>query len=597
MRLALALLLALAGGVALGVARRLALADWAIDRALASRGIPGTLDVARLGVGGATLEALRVGAAEAPDLSVSRVELAWSLAGLRARRFDRIEIRGLRARAVLGAEGLRLGALDALRGGPGDATAALAPPFAELRIEDAELRLETPRGILTLRGEGSAGLEAEALNGAFTLQGETPYGRIDAKAEISGSVETGGVTGLGWSADVTAPALELPGIARLAGVEVRAEGSALELRATLAIARFTDLAEPARIAPLEIGADLSGPFERIAVSARARTVAGGVALEAEGALEPFAARADLALRVPETDVSSPERQPARIFPGLADAGLRARGHVGAQGRVRYEGGALDARVTLAFRGLDLRTPFATLTNLAGAVELRGPAPLSTPPGQLVSMARIEGGLPLANGLVGFELTPDGTLVLERASWTLAKGRLSASGRLPLAAEERSLTLSAEGLDVETILTALAFEGLSGTGTLEGTLPLRQQGARVRIEGGRLRATSPGVLRYARGAGADALAKQEPQLGTVLGALEDLRYEELEIELSGDTSEAMAVKVHARGYNPNFQDGRPVVLNVNVEARLADLLKAGQAAYRVPEEVEKRVRRVLEAGER
>jgi hypothetical protein len=45
----------------------------------------------------------------------------------------------------------------------------------------------------------------------------------------------------------------------------------------------------------------------------------------------------------------------------------------------------------------------------------------------------------------------------------------------------------------------------------------------------------------------------------------------------------------RGANPEFQDGRPVELNLNLEARLADLVRDATAAYRVPDVVEERLR--------
>jgi hypothetical protein len=590
MRIALALGLALATALGLALWKRCELAERALLGALASRGVPGALRVARLGPAGATLEALRLGAEANPDLGAARVELGWSLAGLLARRLDRVELHGLRARAAFGAEGLDVGALEALAGAPGAGPRAPALPFAEARLADAELRLETPEGAFTLRADGEATLEAGTLRGDLALAAETPFGRIEGKAGLAGTSAEPRFT-----LEATASALERPGLLRLEGVKLRAETGLAELHATLAVARARDLATPARVTPLALEAELSGPFERLALDASAVSSEGGVRFGFAGVLEPAAGRADLALRLRETELG-PERRPARIFPALEGVVLRARGHVGAEGRLRFAEGALEASVTLAFRGLDLRTPYATLRQLDGAVELRGPAPLTTPPGQLVSLARIEGALPLTSGVIAFQLAPD-ALVIERASWALAGGRLTASGRLPLAAEERTLTLSAEGLDVATLLSALAFEGLSGTGTLAGALPLRQRGARLRIEGGQLRATAPGVLRYASGPGAAALAEQQPELGTALAALADLRYEELGLELSGDTAEAMDVKLRVRGHNPNFQGGRPVVLEVNVEARLADLVKAGEVAYRVPAEIEERVRRVLDAGER
>ena len=59
-------------------------------------------------------------------------------------------------------------------------------------------------------------------------------------------------------------------------------------------------------------------------------------------------------------------------------------------------------------------------------------------------------------------------------------------------------------------------------------------------------------------------------------------------MDGDTRGEVEVAVHLGGSNPNYQGGRRVEFNLNVEARLADLLRAGLAAYRVPEVIEKRL---------
>ena len=60
---------------------------------------------------------------------------------------------------------------------------------------------------------------------------------------------------------------------------------------------------------------------------------------------------------------------------------------------------------------------------------------------------------------------------------------------------------------------------------------------------------------------------------------------------------MKIGLHVRGENPGFQDGRPVELNLNLDARLADLVRAGAASYRVPTVVEERLKAFTEGGKR
>jgi len=633
-RIAAALLLGLVAGAGLLWWQRVAVAEALARRVLAARGAPVALRVARLELGGLELAELRVGPAGAPDLSVARAAVAWSWRGLRERRFDRVELSGVRLRGRLDEDGLALGALGAWPDDDPGAAGGAAPalPFAEAQLRDVEVAIESTRGPIVLRAEGQLATldpRTRQVAGAAQVRGATPFGTGAASLRLTGTLDT---PHLDFSAQaapdekalglrVTEPVrvegsagpdeagvlvaratlavkrAELPTVAQLTGVAVDAElaGDAVETR--VRVARLVELSEPALVAPLEVEAKLTGTLQQLAFRGHANTGADGFVLSFEGTLEPRAPRLTLAVRVPETDLAPATRQPVRLFPWLEGLVLRAKGHAAGEAEATYADGKLSARAQLALRDVDVRTEYATLRRLNGLVTLTGPEPLATPPGQTVSVGLIEGALPLSNGVLTFELLPAETLRIEQGTFQLAGGTLSLTGSLPLEAEERTVVLTAKRLSVEQILAALDFEGLSGTGFLDGTLPLAQRGKRVLVTAGELHATGPGVIRYAAGAGTAAVAAEQPELGTVLGALEDLRYETLTLEVSGDVSKQLDVKVHARGNNPNFQDGRPVVLNVNVEAPVGSLLRAGMAAYRVPEEIEGQVQRFFDRGKR
>ena len=493
-----------------------------------------------------------------------------------------------------------------------------------------EATIEFARGLLVLRAEGHAAApdpRSRQIAGAAEVTGSAPFGSGTASLRLAGSLDAPRVeltaeampdeAALGVSADepitvagsaglddtgafaaqatLEVKRIELPAVARLTGLAVDAKLAGSDLAIELRVAKLVELSKPALVAPLGVEATLSGALERLAVNGRASTGADGFALSFDGTLEPLAARAAFVVRVPETDLAAATRQPARLFPWLKGLVLRAKGHAGGEVDVTYAERRLAARAQLALRDVDLRTEYATFRRLNGLVSLLGPDPLLTPPGQIVSVALIEGALPLSDGVLRFELLPGETLRIEEGTFRLAGGTLSFTGSLPLEAEERTLVLTAKRLSVEQILAAMNFEGLSGTGFLDGRLPLEQRGRHVRVTAGELHATEPGVIRYAAGAGSAAVAAEQPQLGPVLGALEDLRYETLTLEVSGDASEQLDVRVQVRGSNPNFQQGRPVVLNVNVEAPVSSLLRAGMLAYSVPAEIEGQVSRFFDRG--
>jgi hypothetical protein len=734
--------------------QRCALAEWLALRELALRGVPARLRVVRLDLHGAEIADVKLGSASAPDLSLAHAELAWSTAGLRAGRLDRIALRGLRLRARLDDAGLHLGALEALGGGEAsDASGPLALPFLEARLADAEAVIDSPQGALRLRAEGSALPEGEIVRAELTLHGDSPQGALDfggggtlnlvsqevaaagalsgvtpwgnarglvrvqgtlalMRAEFSGSaqpdqrtfpvrtVEPITLSGIatrdasgaldvsgefaasgiayedlgalasvegnatlrsdasGLAADVSfsavglqlselgsaarvegsvelrgerlgvqaalreielpdlvraasaklsgslelasgalsarleAPEALAPELARLDGLVAEISLAGDELAGDVRVARLVELSQPALIAPLRVEAKLSGSPGRIAFAGKARTPGDGLVFELAGVLATASGQLELKIVLPETDLAPKTRQPDRVFPWLAGSVERARGLFGGEALASYVDGTLGASAVLALNGVDLATPDATLRGLMGVFSVTSIDPLETPPGQTLWMKSADAGLPLGAGSLRFQLKPDGILEIERGDWGYAGGKLILSGAIPLGADERKLELRVEGVSIEQLLAALDFEGLTGTGVLGGTTPLVWRGEQVLVTNGVLRATETGVIRFSSGEGGAALGRKQPVLLPVLGALENLQYDELTLTIDGDLGDRVAVKMHIRGRNPNFQKGRPVVLNVNVDLPLGSLLRAASVATGVPDEIEEQVQKAM-----
>ena len=59
-------------------------------------------------------------------------------------------------------------------------------------------------------------------------------------------------------------------------------------------------------------------------------------------------------------------------------------------------------------------------------------------------------------------------------------------------------------------------------------------------------------------------------------------------LHGDTHGMVDLIVHVRGANPDYQNGRIVELNLNLESHLVDLIRQEAVAYKLPEAIERRL---------
>jgi hypothetical protein len=157
------------------------------------------------------------------------------------------------------------------------------------------------------------------------------------------------------------------------------------------------------------------------------------------------------------------------------------------------------------------------------------------------------------------------------------------------ADSQQFVLEVEGVELAELLALVDLEGLEGSGALEGEIPVFRRGEIVEIRDAELRGgPEGGHIRYRPGPTVRALAARELGMEQLLGALEDFQYDSLRLTVDGDTRGEVKLAVHLGGSNPNFEAGRRVEPNVNVEARLADLLSASLFAYRLPEVIVKKL---------
>jgi hypothetical protein len=312
-------------------------------------------------------------------------------------------------------------------------------------------------------------------------------------------------------------------------------------------------------------------------------------LEASGLADPTAPSVGAALHLHPIVLEEEGLQPGAILPFLKRQIGDARGSIEAAGTASWNEVGATAEIDLALRELSFAAAVADVSLANGLIEVGWASPAFTPPGQLVSVASLDIGLELTDGIIDFQLRPDGLLDLQEAEWHWAGGLVRTAGLFDLRADSQEAVLEVESVDLAELLALVDLEGLEGTGTLEGAIPIVRSGEIIEIREGELRGAAPGGrIRYRPPPGASALSDQGYGIEQLLGALDDFHYDVLEIDVDGDTRGEVLVRVQLGGFNPNYQRGRRVEFNLNVEAPLADLVRAGLVAYRVPEVILKRL---------
>jgi hypothetical protein len=282
-------------------------------------------------------------------------------------------------------------------------------------------------------------------------------------------------------------------------------------------------------------------------------------------------------------------QPRDLVPDLGRKIDEATGTVVLAGALAWKGGTVFSNLDLKLQDLSVEAPGMALTRINGAVTLANLQPVSTPPGQQIAIAQINLGVPMKNGLVSFGVGPGPMLNIEKASLELAGGEVAVGPtRFDPAAARQQVDLQVRDVDLGALLALAEIDGLSGTGKLEGKIPVMMENGAVVIAGARLDAAGPGRLAYSPTAPPSGMQAAGETMALVLSALGDFRYDRLWMTLDRDRSGEATLSLHVRGKNPAFYDGYPVELNLALNGRLDRILHDSLASYSVPDLVRQKL---------
>ena len=642
-RASLLLVVALVAAAAYAVQSRRSLAESLILRQLREAGVAdASLRVTAIGPRAAAVRDLRLGDG---DLELRELDLGYSAAGLLVGRLDSLRAEGLRVRGRFSGGEVDFGALDAFRAKPAAAAAPARPTrisalrAGRVQVEDATLRLDTDEGSfeaslsveLDEEGRGPVSFRAGELSAldaalridveSFAVAGRVWLGPEYLELELdpapfalalagkASPLRVAGVTPRiqlrtlpdareALAVEAGGGELRLPDLgleAKDVGVELRLDPETLLPTGSLAVGRILDRRPERRFQPLRLETLLTPEDGVLGFEGDLTGVDGRLAVHLRGSHDPTrgAGRAELhldPLRFEEEGLG-----PGDVFPLARTLVSSASGSVEAHGEVGWDATGVTGFVDFGLRDLAFQTAAARFEQVNAVVRVDGPWSPRVPKGQLVSMARMDFGLELTNGLVRYGVQQDGVVELESAEWSFAGGTIRTRGTVDLFAEERDILLTVEGVDLAQLLALVNLDGLSGDGRLDGRLPLTLDRRGLRVHDGLIEASEEGGwIRYRPEGGASALGDVgEMALDDLLLALADFHYDHLSLAIDGSEQDAIVVKISLSGANPRHRDGQPYNLNLSVDGRLGDLIRQGTAAYEMPERIEQRLNEIAE----
>ena len=221
--------------------------------------------------------------------------------------------------------------------------------------------------------------------------------------------------------------------------------------------------------------------------------------------------------------------------------------------------------------------------------------------QQVKLQQANPGLPIGpvelQGRYGAPLTnaAKGQLQLSQAQTALMGGQvILPPGQWDLARGNQLFPLQLRGLELQQLFALYPAQGLSGTGTLDGDLPLRLGSDGIEVANGKIAARQPGGRLRFNSEKIRALGRSNPAMQLVTQSLEDFNFTTLSSSVDYDQHGKLALGMRLEGQNPAIEKGRPIHFNINLEEDIPKLLTSLQLTDRVNDIITRRVQqRVLQ----
>lgn len=249
-------------------------------------------------------------------------------------------------------------------------------------------------------------------------------------------------------------------------------------------------------------------------------------------------------------------------------------------------------ITSRLKGSNLAGEFDGYTFKEGELNLTltGWSQLTTPEPARMNWKEIDVGFPMRHTRLSFNLSLDpfsGSFHIQgiSAQTEILGGKVSSdSYAYSSDSGDGYLLLILDTLDLLQVLS-LEQENFYAEGKLNGRVPVKIEKNQILIEDGVIEAIAPGgIIQYKPSDSVTSLAKSSPQMAMVLETLENFRYDTLGSNVDFGSDGILHLSTSLTGSNPDFEGGRKINFNLNVEEDIAALLES----LRLSDKITKRI---------
>ena len=306
------------------------------------------------------------------------------------------------------------------------------------------------------------------------------------------------------------------------------------------------------------------------------------------------------LDIPELLFSPKGLQPQYLVSALKGKIAEVEGLVRAKIKLAFAAGQpLQSSGTAKIIDMNFGTLPGPLSGVNTEMSFSNMFPLQSQGRQTLKVDKFDPGFPLENGLIEFEMIPDGVKVYS-ARWPLGDGFFSLDPFEWLYSNQTNrVVMRIENVSIGEFLKDVGDGALTATGDIEGTLPIVMTGVDVRVEDGELLVKDGGVIQYKSEQldsiseldGTDERAVAAVRAGNyrdaAFEALKNFEYQELRVKIDGALDGPIDIYLKADGKNDDVLGGQPFLFNINLQGELLNILRSFNTNAQIKSELARR----------
>lgn len=295
---------------------------------------------------------------------------------------------------------------------------------------------------------------------------------------------------------------------------------------------------------------------------------------------------------PQRSIIQFNSQITKWLPILKESVKTMSGSLQLQGRLSSKNQKLYGAIQFLGKKISAETEFGNFENLSFSHKINSFETLASPPHQQLEVERILIGPGIKKLKLSYQIHNLKNIKVDELSFSFEEAQITARNFNLNSSDKQVENFSAVilNLSLEKTLALALKETVSAQGRLQGHLDVDYMGTRPIIKG-LLAAPTEGWIRYHTEKPQGQLSVSDGPMDILNNYLYNFHYNTLSLKISSDTDYNMHLLLGTLGHNPDYLDGKPLKLNINLQQNLLAALQSMMLTYDLPSKIKERLEKV------